>query len=182
MSTQYTEFSVANRQFSWPGIFSGTFLFLAIEATFGMLGVAIFVSAVSHAANPANRGIGIGAGIWTVVLSIIAFYFAGKLASTYSATTTRNAGMYAGLVTYGMSVFTTLLIGAFMVGNPVTPGVSGYPLNVLDFIVAGGYWLFAAMFLGMIAAASGGIHGAMTSGLRRTVERSSDTATTKRVA
>ena len=47
-----------------------------------------------------------------------------------------------------------------------------------DFIIIGGYWLFAAMVLGMIAAASGGIHGARMDRL----ERPERTIETKRVA
>jgi hypothetical protein len=184
MSTQYADYSsvVVNRKFVWPGIFSGAFLFLAIEATFGVLGAAIFGSATSTAPNAASTSIGIGAGIWMVVLTIIALYFGGRLASTYSATATRNAGMYAGLVTFGVSIFAAFLVAALTSlatgAMAAHAGVAG-AASATNFIILSGYWLFAAMILGAIAAGWGGIHGAMTTGLR-TIERT--TTETKRVA
>jgi uncharacterized membrane protein YgcG len=178
MATQFTEYSAIpmSRKFSWSGIFAGTFLFLAIEVTFGVLGMAIFNSVGRSTINSITVGMSPGAGIWMVVLSIIALYFAGKLASSQSASATRNAGMYAGLVTFGMCIFTALLM--------IFPefGMSGSTLVIAGatarasagVAVSTGYWLFVTLVLGMIAAASGGIHGSMTAGTR-TVERTVDT-------
>jgi hypothetical protein len=172
----------ANRPFSWSGIFAGTFLFLAIEATFGILGVAIFASITNpRSSNPVGPAISAGAGIWMVVLSIIALYFAGKLASKLSGAPTRNLGMYAGLVTFGMCIFTSFLITALTLGSTVAGATGvGYasPVRIADILMTGGYWLFVALVLAMIAAASGGIHGAWTND-RKALDR---TAETRRVA
>lgn len=164
------------RGFSWTGIFAGTFLFLAIEATFGVLGVAIFATAASpNSPNPVGPGISFGAGIWMVVLSIIALYFGGKLASKLSGSITRNIGMYAGLVTFGMSIFATFLIAALTLGSTAlgVATVTG-ALRVADLLIYGGYWLFVALVLGMIAAASGGMHGAWVSEQRSVTSDRSD--------
>jgi hypothetical protein len=181
MSTQYADYSLAivNRKFAWSGIFSGTFLFLAIEATFGVLGSAVFHSALkTSSASAASPNIGVGAGIWMVVLSIIALYFGGRLASTYSATATGNAGMYAGLVTYGVCILVAILVAA-LVSLACGAAAARAGSTVPNFIIPSRYWLSAAMVLGMIAAAVGGIHGTITSGLR-TMERA--ITETKRVA
>lgn len=183
MATQYTEYpsTLIAPRLSWPGVFSGSFLFLAIEATFGVLGVAIFTQAINpHSANPIGPGISFGSGVWMIVLTMIAFYFAGKLASSQSGTTTRASGIYAGLVTFGMCVFASFLITSIALGNTFGrhTGVAPSGFTVADFIIIGGYWLFAAMVLGMIAAASGGIHGARMDRL----ERPERTIETKRVA
>ncbi len=184
MATQYTEYpsTLIARRLSWPAVFSGSFLFLAIEATFGVLGVAIFTHAINpHSATPIGPGISIGSGVWMIVLTMISLYFAGKLASTQSATTTRASGIYAGLVTFGMCVFASFLITSIALGNSFgrhITGVAASGFTVADFIIIGGYWLFAAMVLGMIAAASGGIHGSRADRLGRQ-ER---TIETKRVA
>jgi hypothetical protein len=160
---------------SWSGIFAGTFLFLAIEVTFGVLGVAIFTQAMNpNAASPVSPGVSIGSGIWMVVLSIIALYFAGKLASRVSGSITRNAGMYAGLVTFGMCIFSSFLIMSLALGNNFRfqsnmANASG--AAIADFIIVGGYWLFAALVLGMIASASGGIHGSISAGAGQTTEQ-----------
>jgi len=174
MATQFTEYPVAPapRMFSWTGIFAGTFLFLAIEATFGILGVAIFGSATNPAsANPVGPGVSAGIGIWMVVLSIIALYFAGKLAGRLSGASTRNMGMYTGLVTFGMSIFSAILLAGLSVGGAVSgsTGISAVsPYRLDSILTTGGYWLFIALALAMISSAIGGIHGATSSGLRIT--------------
>lgn len=155
MSTSYVELPVApvSRGLSWSGIFAGTFLFVAIEVTFGVLGVAIFGLPMAGSRNP------VGIGIWMVILSIIALYFAGKLASKVSGAITRNTGMYNGLVTFGMSIVATILTVVAVVG--ATPfGGTQIGERLSNSTIGGGYWLFVALVLGCIAAGSGGIHGA----------------------
>ncbi len=167
-ATQYTDYPAVpvSRAFSWSGIFAGTFLFIAIEATFGVLGMAIFTSATNpHSANSIVTGVSVGGGIWMVVLSIVAAYFAGKLAAKLSGAPTRNAGMYTGLVTFGMCIFTSFLITA------LAPGTVGAPASITHESRIGDYWLFAALVLGMIAAASGGVHGSLTGGLKASLDR-----------
>src|SRR6185437_89566 len=164
IATQYTDYPVvpARRIYSWSGIFAGTFVFLAIESTFGLLGAAIFASAGNpNAAVPTTPGLSIGLEIWMVILSIIALYFAGKTSSKLLfRATDRNLGMYHGLVTFGMSVFATIfVISMSLVGAVATTRLGG----VAGYISSGGeYWLFAAFVLSMIAAALGGMHGVGT--------------------
>lgn len=187
MAAQYVAYPpalAAPGRLSWSGIFAGTFLFLAIEVTFGILGVAIFTQAMNpNVARPVGPGIGIGSRIWMVVLSIIALYFAGKLASRVSGSATRNSGMYAGLVTFGMCIFASVLIMSLALGNNFrleANVANASAAAIADFIVVGGYWLFAALVLGMIAAASGGMHGSISSaGAGRATEQVIET---KRVA
>lgn len=170
MATPYIEYPAvpARPLFSWSGIFAGTFLFLAIEATFGILGVAIFASATNpRSPNPVGPGVSAGVGIWMVILSIIALYFAGKLSSKLSGSISRNTGMYCGLVTFGMCIFTSVLLTAMVLESTVS-GTTGIaysgPTRMADILTTGGYWLFVALVLAMISAASGGIHGARMGG------------------
>lgn len=166
MATSYTEYPLISerRAFSWSGIFAGALLFLAIEATFGILGVAVFASAVNPTSiNPVGTGIGVGAGIWMVILSIISLYFAGRLASQISGALTRNMGIHTGIVTFGMCILACVLIAGVMgraVGGVTTAGTS--VVRMVDVMMTGGYWMFLSMILGMIAAAWGGIHGAQS--------------------
>ncbi|MGH9586010.1 MAG: hypothetical protein ACRD3F_03600 [Acidobacteriaceae bacterium] len=189
MATQYVEYPAVpvHRAFSWTGIFAGTFLFLAIEITFGVLGAAIFGSATNPvSANPVGPGISAGLGIWMVILSIIALYCGGKLAGRLTGATTRNMGMYAGLVTFGMSVFSAVLIVAFTLIGTVggTTGIAvASPYRLDSIVTTGGYWLFVALVLAMLAAAWGGIHGAErgTRGRLTTTTTTGTTATTTTV-
>lgn len=160
---------------SWGSVFAGCFMFLAIEVTFGLLGLAIFASAANpNTAHPVG-GMSTGIGIWTIVLSIIALYFAGKTATRLSGATTRTSGIYHGLVTYGMSIFAAILIAALSVGSTVAGNANLGRIggNTMDSVITtSGWWLFFACLLGMIAAAIGGSHGSLGE------QRVSATATT----
>jgi hypothetical protein len=151
-STQYPDYPIipARRVFSWSSIFAGTFVFLAIESTFGILGAAIF------------GGGGIGLQIWMVILSIIALYFAGRTSSKLLVRD-RNLGLYHGLVTFGMSVFSAVLVIAIsLVGT--TGAVVARTGSLAEYVSSGGeYWLFVALVLSLVAAAVGGMQGVGTS-------------------
>ncbi|MEO8724817.1 MAG: hypothetical protein ABI383_01730 [Acidobacteriaceae bacterium] len=158
-------------RFSWSSIFAGTFVFLAIEVTFGVLGAAIFASATNPAsANPIGTGIATGLGIWMIILSIIALHFAGRVAGGMSGTIDRSVGMWHGLVTFGMCIFTTALVVSMSVisaasATPTaTPG-EGYIVHTL---VTGGWWLFFTLVLSMIAAGTGGAHAVNPRGITDT--------------
>lgn len=151
---------IASR-FSWSSIFAGTFVFLAIEVTFGVLGVAIFASATNPAsANLGGAGISFGLGIWMVILSIIALHFAGRVAGGLSGTNQRSIGMWHGLVTFGMCIFTTALIASMSVvsASSATPNASPSEGYVVHAITTAGWWLFFTLVLSMIAAGTGGAH------------------------
>jgi hypothetical protein len=166
MATQtFVTASPRDGYFSWSSIFAGTFVFLAIEVTFGLLGAAIFASSVTpSSANPVAGGIHWGMGIWMVILSIIALYFGGKTAGKLSGTTDSNRGMYQGLVVFGMAIFTSILIAAMsLLSSSSTSAVNpnNYTVHtVADVVAKGGFWLFVALVLSMIAAGIGGAHGA----------------------
>ena len=130
------------RIFSWPGIFAGTFIFLGIETTFGVLAATIF------------GGLSLGFQIWMVVLSIIALYIAGRASTGVLARGSGRAlGSYQGLVTFGMSIFATVLLIA-AANLHMSSGLSAYVSR------GGEYWLFVALVLSMISAIFGGAQGA----------------------
>jgi hypothetical protein len=147
---------------SWSAIFAGTFVFLAIEATFGVLGTAIFATAMNPRAAHPVTGMSVGIGIWLVVLTIISLYCAGRAASHLSGVQNRLDGMYHGLVTFGLSIFASVLTAAIIIGSSpsMAPNVNVVSVATLgDIITTAGYWLFVALLLGGIAAAWGGSAG-----------------------
>jgi hypothetical protein len=148
---------------SWPAIFAGTFVFLAIEVTFGVLGMAIFASAANPSSAHPVAGMSAGIGIWLVILSIIALYCAGRAAAMLSGSASSHLGMYHGLTTFGLSVFTSIVVGALLLGSTTVAaadtGAAAGPATVASVVATAGYWLFAALVLGMIAAGMGGSHG-----------------------
>lgn len=148
---------------SWPAIFAGTFVFLAILVTFGLLGTAIFASAVNPSSAHPLAGMSVGMGIWLIVLSIISLYFGGRTAAVLSATRDSHLGMYHGLTTFGFSVFTSMVVTALMLGSTMTTPATAdaaSPATVGHVVATAGYWVFFALLLGMIAAGIGGSQGA----------------------
>ncbi len=144
-------------RFSWSSIFAGTFVFLAIEVTLLVLGFAIFASAASPGGN-AGWAPGTGFTIYATIISIIALYFGGRAAGRLCGATNRNVGTYHGLVTFGMSVFTTILIAGIALGSTVagtSQVANAGPQRVADLLVTGGWGLFVALVSGMAAAAMG---------------------------
>ena len=162
MGDGYIDRRIRSRM-SWPAIFGGTFVFLAIEVTFGVLGTAIFASAANPASAHPVSGMSADIGIWLVILSIIALYFGGRAAASLSGARDSHLAMYHGLVTFGVSVFTAVVIGALVLGTttmaPAARAANAGPATVADYVATAGYWLFVALLLGMIAAAMGGSQG-----------------------
>lgn len=166
MADGYIDRRLVSRM-SWPAIFAGTFVFLAIEVTFGILGTAVFANIENPAANHPVTGMSTGIGFWVVILSIIALYFGGRAAGALSGATKKHVAMYHGLVTFGLSVFTAIVVGALVLGSttiaPATRAVGNTsPATIGSVVTTAGYWLFAALLLGMIAAAMGGSQAANT--------------------
>jgi fumarate reductase subunit D len=146
-----TSYGVPRAGASWSSVFAGVFVFLAIETTFGILGSAIFSSAVNS----------VGFGIWMIILSIISLYFAGRAASHLAGCVRRLDGMYHGLVTYGLSVFTTVLVLSLVLGSAALASTNAAHVSkgtLLDYLSTGGWYVFIAMILGGIAACIGGAH------------------------
>jgi hypothetical protein len=133
------------RGFSWSAVFAGTFVFLAIEVTFAMLAAAIF------GAQTVPGRLSAGAGIWIIILSIIALYFGAKAAAHFCGATRRLNGMYYGLVTFGLSIFSSILVGALAVAN--SPGLTR---SLVAGVEDNTGWLFVTLLLAGIAAVIGG--------------------------
>jgi hypothetical protein len=158
------ELMLRRERVSWPAIFAGTFIALGIEATFGLLGLAIL-----HPSLLLGR-LGPAAGIWLVVLSVFALYFGGRAARRLSGASSRAIGMYHGLATFGLSIFAALLIASMLAGSVVTTVQSG----LASMLAAGsGWWLFLTLGLSGLAAITGGLSGEPVKA-QVTVERPSD--------
>jgi hypothetical protein len=143
---------------SWPSVFGGTFVVLAIEATFGVLAAAIFPS--MHATTTWAAG----PGIWIIILSIIALFFGAKAASHMAGMMRKLDGLYCGLVTFGLSIFA----GILMVSMFASSGTAATTLSSM--ISANATWLFISLILGGIAAAVGGVAAMSTSPRAAVVE------------
>lgn len=146
----------------WGAIWAGMFTFLSIWSVFGLLGLAIFASAASPAAARPVLGMSVGMGVWSIILTIIAMYVAGRETGRLAAVTNRHDGLIHGMVMFGLSVAATLIIttlgGAALSGGTGVNGTANSPYILTVFADLG--WIgFVALFLGWLAAMFGASSG-----------------------
>jgi hypothetical protein len=85
---------------SWGALLAGLFVTLAVFVLLSTLGVAIGISSVdaTHRDN-----IAIGAGVWAIVTSLIAFFVGGCVTSRLTAGESRMEAVLYGTVLWGAS-------------------------------------------------------------------------------
>ncbi len=99
--------NVASRhRISWGAVFGGSVLAGVISLCLNLLGAGIGVASLDPAEGP-GTGMGIGAGIWLVVSSLIALFVGGWAASRLAGSLRRADGVLHGLITWG---FVTLML------------------------------------------------------------------------
>src|SRR5579883_2703674 len=155
---------VSRGRTDWGAIWAGVFTFVAIWSIFGLLGLAIFAGIANpNAPNPVS-GMNVGLGIWSIILTIIAMYVAGRETGRLAAVTNKHDGLVHGMIMFGLSVVATIVI-TVMAGNSLSGGVgvqgtvhSPYLLTVFSDL---GWIGFISLFLGWLAAMGGASQGAI---------------------
>ncbi len=179
MDVAYRGANVALRKSTdWGAIWAGVFSFMAIWSVFGALGLAIFASnASTNAARPIT-GQGWGIAIWSIVLTIIAMYVAGRETGRLAGVDNRHDGMIHGLVMFGLSVVGVLVLltiggSAINGGTGVGGNVhNGYALTIMSGLGWGGFLsLFFGWLAAMFGASSGVVHKAIDTGHLREIDR-----------
>jgi hypothetical protein len=119
---------------SWGAIFAGAAVALVVSVVLNLLGFGIGAVAVDPAEAGQAQAIGIGAGIWTIVVSLVALFFGGWIAARLSGRARRMEGILHGLVTWSLVTLAvlwmvttavgTLVGGAFGVVGEVAPAAA----------------------------------------------------------
>ena len=149
---------------NWGAIWAGVFTFFAIWAVFGVLGLAIFASAANpNTARPIG-GMSVGMGIWSVILTIVAMFVAGRVTGHLAGTRNWRDGVSHGMIMFGLAVIGAFVLaaeGASALGAPAE-AATGAVHSVYLFSVLGDVgWLgFFALLLGWLAAMGGASAGA----------------------
>lgn len=160
---------------AWGAIFAGTFAALAVWATFGVLGLAIFSSnANPNAARPLT-GMPVGEGFWIVILSMIALYVGGRVTSALADMRATGEVVTHGFVMFGLTTFAAILVGTMLAGS-TTAGASTavgttHSPYVLGTIAGSGYIIFIALLLSACTAIWGSSHGSPRIDRRPEVEQ-----------
>lgn len=146
------------RRLSWGAIWAGVFTFWAIWIVFEILAFAIFGSRANAPGTVVGRGAGIA--IWTIILTVIAMYVAGRETGHAAAVTNRHDGLMHGMIMFGLAVVSVLvlssLFGAVLSGGTGFQGTSPRGIGIFTGF---GWAGFIALLLGWLAAMGGGSQG-----------------------
>ena len=108
---------------SWGGLIGGLLVALAVWIALTVLGLAVNLSAIDPS-NPAAslRGIGISAGIWSLVVWILALFAGGAVAGHAAGILERPRGAIHGVVLWSLAT----VLGIFLVAGVLRTVVRGH--------------------------------------------------------
>jgi hypothetical protein len=145
---------------NWGAIWSGVFTFLGIWTVFGLLGTAIFPSAAGPTAAQPIAGMGLGISIWSVILTIVALFVAGRVTGHLAGIGNARDGVVHGMIMFGLAMPSTLVIVS-LAGMAMGASVTGaHGVYVLSLFGTLGWAGFVGTFLGWLAALGGASMGA----------------------
>lgn len=141
----------------WSAIWGGVFSFIAIWSVFGLLGTAIFASTANVNNTRPLDEMGLGIGIWIIVLTIIAMYVAGRVTTHLAGIENALDGAIQGMIMFGLSVSGALILAAFaeMTVGGTAATANAHNTYVLALFADLGWVGFASLFLGWLAAMGG---------------------------
>ena len=159
---------------NWPAIWAGVFIFMAIWLVFGALGLAIFASA-SPGATYSLANMGVGMGIWTVVLTVIAMYVAGLETARLAAVNDRHDNLMHGMAMFGLSAVAAIVVAelarAGFAGGAASAAAATMPAAATMGVSAALGWVsFISLFLGWLAALLGAASAGSTKPTAGTVQ------------
>lgn len=101
-----------HRRISWAAIFGGVVLVVAVQLLLGMLGAGIGLGTVhtNGGTTPDASSLGMGAGIWWLVSSIMALAFGGYASAWLAGIEIRWDGALHGLITWGIATLLTIYL------------------------------------------------------------------------
>lgn len=118
--------SHTHRRISWAAIFGGVILVVTVQLLLSLLGAGIGLGTVNTNAGttPGASSLGIGAGVWWLVSSIIALGFGGYVAAWLAGIELRWDGLLHGLITWGLATLLTVYLLSSAIGGIIGGGAS----------------------------------------------------------
>ena len=158
---------VPAQRISWGAVFGGAVLSVGIWILLEVLGFAIGLS-VAHPVG-SLRGIGIGAGIWTLIAPLVALFIGGIVAGRLAGFVDRFGGALHGGVMWALTMmFALALMGG--VGRALMSGATPAAAGTVDQLRANAtsvttqtghalFWVFGALLLALVSSVLGATVG-----------------------
>src|SRR5581483_5624000 len=108
----------------WGAVIAGFFIATVTQILLNSLGFAIGLSTVDPQMQASGKALGIGAGIWTLVTTLISVFVGAWVASRYTSIRERGEGPLQGVLVWSLSLFFFVWIAAMGVGSALS-GVMG---------------------------------------------------------
>lgn len=110
--------SATVRRISWQAIFGGLIMAMAVQFLLTVLGISIGATAINPMTqqNP-GEGMGMAAGIWLIVITIVSLFVGGWVAGRVSGFARSSEGALHGLVTWGTATLITVYLLSSAVGG-----------------------------------------------------------------
>ncbi len=97
------------RRVSWAAIFSGVIATTFVQVLLSSLGAGIGANAVD-ANNGVSTGIGVGAGLWMFISTIVSLFIGGWMAGRLSGIPRKTEGMLHGFLTASLGTLFVLYL------------------------------------------------------------------------
>ena len=118
--------SHVHRRISWGAIIGGVILVVSVQLLLSLLGAGIGLDQVNTNAGttPNASSLGIGAGAWWIISSIIALAFGGYASAWLAGIELRWDGLLHGLITWGIATLLTVWLLTSAIGGIIGGGAS----------------------------------------------------------
>ena len=115
-----------HRRISWAAIIGGVVLVVTAQLLWSLLGAGIGLDTVNANAGttPTAGSLGISAGVWWIISSVVALAFGGFAAGWMAGIETRWDGVLHGLITWGIATLLTVYLLSSAIGGIVGGGAS----------------------------------------------------------
>lgn len=111
----------AFKRISWGAVIAGMVMAVVIQLVLGLVGTGIGLSTLDpmRYASPDAATLGIGAGVWWIVSSVIALFVGGWVAGHLSGSSVKTDAVLHGLLTWGVATLVTVYLVASLVGSAI---------------------------------------------------------------
>lgn len=113
-------------QISWGAVFAGMVIAVVVQLVLGLIGTGIGLSTLdpTRYSSPGAAALGIGAGVWWIVSSVIALFVGGWVSGHLSGSPDQTDSVLHGLLTWGVATLAMVYLVTSLVGSLLSGGAA----------------------------------------------------------